>query len=307
MNDNLRSKIHDILREDQIICREPMRNHTTFRVGGEADLFLVPENEKEAAALLRLISDSREPHFVLGNGSNLLVSDSGYRGTIIWFDKQFSDISVNDDTIFASAGALLVKIAQMAFENGLTGMEFASGIPGTLGGGITMNAGAYGGELKDIVKSVRLFDYSTKEVVEKSSEEMDFSYRHSIVRQGGYAVLGATLKLEKGDKTLIGDRMEELRQLRTQKQPLEYASAGSTFKRPEGAFAGKLIEEAGLKGFRIGGAMVSEKHAGFVINTGDATAEDIITLIREIRKRVHAASGFWLEPEICMLGEGLAL
>ncbi len=307
MNDNLRSKIHDILREDQIICREPMRNHTTFRVGGEADLFLVPENEKEAAALLRLISDSREPHFVLGNGSNLLVSDSGYRGTIIWFDKQFSDISVNDDTIFASAGALLVKIAQMAFENGLTGMEFASGIPGTLGGGITMNAGAYGGELKDIVKSVRLFDYSTKEVEEKSGEEMDFSYRHSIVRQGGYAVLGATLKLEKGDKTLIGDRMEELRQLRTQKQPLEYASAGSTFKRPEGAFAGKLIEEAGLKGFRIGGAMVSEKHAGFVINTGDATAEDIITLIREIRKRVHADSGFWLEPEICMLGEGLAL
>ena len=186
-------------------------------------------------------------------------------------------------------------------------MEFASGIPGTLGGGITMNAGAYGGEMKDIVRSVRLFDIKKGEAIEVSGEEMHFAYRTSLVKEGSYAVLGATLQLKRGDAKQILLRMEELKTQRTQKQPLEYPSAGSTFKRPEGYFAGKLIDDAGLRGFQKGGAMVSKKHAGFVINTGNATAEDIIVLIREVRNRVHAQSGVWLEPEVCMLGEGLTL
>lgn len=307
MKDSLRSQILHILREDQILEQEPMKLHTTFRVGGAADAVLIPENEEEAGALLRLFSDCGEPFFLLGNGSNLLVSDRGYRGTIIWIDQNMNHIQVEGEQIIAQAGALLVRIASLAQEAGLTGMEFASGIPGTLGGGITMNAGAYGGEMKDIVKSVRLFDISKGEMIERSGEEMQFSYRHSLVKEGSYAVLGATLQLAKGDREEILSRMEELKLQRTQKQPLEYPSAGSTFKRPEGYFAGKLIDDAGLRGFRAGGAMVSEKHAGFVINTGDATAEDIITLIREVRNRVHEESGVWLEPEVCMLGEGLEL
>ena len=307
MKESLRSQVLSILREDQILDREPMKLHTTFRVGGAADAILVPENEEEAGALLRLFSDCNEPFFVLGNGSNLLVGDSGYRGTVIWIDRNMSRIWVKDDLITAQAGALLVRIASTAQEAALAGMEFASGIPGTLGGAVTMNAGAYGGEMKDIVQSVRLFDLKKGEIAECPAEEMHFSYRSSLVKEGGYVVFGATLRLHQGDPEQITARMEELKEKRMQKQPLEYPSAGSTFKRPEGHFAGKLIEDAGLKGFQIGGAMVSGKHAGFVINTGDATAEDIITLIREIRKRVHEHSGVWLEPEVCMLGEGLTL
>ncbi len=307
MKESLRAKVLAIIREDQIKNNEPMRLHTTFRVGGPADTLLVPENEKEAVALLRLFSDCDEPFFVLGNGSNLLVSDRGYRGTIIWIDHNLAGITTDGDTICAQAGALLVRISDSAEKASLTGMEFASGIPGTLGGAVTMNAGAYGGEMKDIVRSVRAFDLVRKEVVEIPGEQMHFSYRSSLIRQGGLVVLGATLKLAKGDPAAIRARVEELKCARIEKQPLEYPSAGSTFKRPEGYFAGKLIDDAGLRGYRVGGAQVSMKHAGFVINTGDATANDIITLIRDVREKVYTMSGVMLEPEVCMLGEGLDL
>ncbi len=307
MKDTTRSEILKIIREDQILNNEPMYLHTTFRVGGPADTVLVPANEKEAVALLRLFSDNREPFFILGNGSNLLVSDSGYRGTVILLDQNLSETGTDGDVIYAQAGALLVRVAAQALSSGLSGMEFASGIPGTIGGGITMNAGAYGGEMKDIVETVRLYDLDRKEIVEKDAEQMNFSYRNSIIRQGRYAVISVKLKLTPKNPDLIRARMDELKEARTQKQPLEFPSAGSTFKRPEGYFAGKLIEDAGLKGYRVGGAMISEKHAGFVINAGNATADDIITLIRNVREKVYEKEHVMLEPEVCMLGEGLDL
>ncbi len=307
MTDALRSEILKVIREDQIRTDEALSGHTTFRVGGPADTFLIPENEEEAVALLRLFSDTDEPLMILGNGSNLLVSDKGYRGTVILMDHNLEAIGVEGEKIRAQAGAGLSRIAALAQQNALTGMEFASGIPGTLGGGIVMNAGAYGGEMKDIVETVTIYEKKSRSVKTLNGPDMHFSYRSSHVKQTGDTVLSATLKLTAGDSALIRERMDELKEQRVAKQPLEYPSAGSTFKRPEGHFAGALIQEAGLKGFRIGGAQVSEKHAGFVINTGDATAEDIMTLIREVRKRVYEHSGVTLEPEVCMIGEDMTL
>lgn len=306
MTDRMLKKIIDIIGEDSIYKEELLKNHTTFRVGGAADYFLVPKSENEAVALLRLFCDEDEnetgPYFILGRGSNLLVSDKGYRGTVISLDSAFSDIKVDDTFIYAEAGASLIKIASTALKYGLGGMEFASGIPGTLGGGITMNAGAYGGELKDIVDTVRLYDKEENTVIEKSCEEMDFSYRHSIVSSGRYVVLSAKLKLRHGDPSEIKGIMDELKEKRVSKQPLEYASAGSTFKRPLGYFAGKLIEDSGLKGYSVGDAQVSEKHCGFVINRGNATAEDILTLIRNVQDKVYDKFNVRLETEVCMLG-----
>lgn len=295
-------EIIDIIGEDSIYKQEPMKSHTTFRVGGPADYYLVPKNENEAVALLRLFCDTDEPYFILGRGSNLLVSDEGFRGSIIALDSAFSEISISDTSIFAQAGAPLIKIASFALNNNLSGLEFASGIPGTLGGGITMNAGAYGGELKDVVESVKLFDKDSGLVVEKSCSEMDFSYRHSIVSSGRYVVLSAKLNLKKGDFAEIKKTMDELKEKRVSKQPLEYPSAGSTFKRPEGYFAGKLIEDSGLKGYRVGGAEVSSKHSGFVINKDNATASDIITLISDVQNKVFEKYNVKLETEVCMLG-----
>lgn len=303
MTDKLLQRIIDIIGEDSVYKKELMKNHTTFRVGGPADYFLVPKSEEEAVALLRLFcSENDEPFFVLGRGSNLLVSDEGYRGSIISLDSAFSEIRVDGTSIYACAGAPLIKIAAIAQSNGLSGMEFASGIPGTLGGGVTMNAGAYGGELKDIVESVRLFDKETCEVVEKSCPEMDFSYRHSIVSLGRYVVLSAKINLTYSDKALIKQTMDELKEKRVSKQPLEYASAGSTFKRPEGYFAGKLIEDCGLRGYRVGDAQVSEKHCGFVINRGNADASEILTLIKDVQNKVYDTFNVKLETEVCMLG-----
>ncbi|MBR6451541.1 MAG: UDP-N-acetylmuramate dehydrogenase [Lachnospiraceae bacterium] len=307
MTDALRSEIIKVIREDQVRTGELLSGHTTFRVGGPADTFLIPENEEEAVALLRLFSDTKEPLMILGNGSNLLISDKGYRGTVILMDHNLEEIRVEGVRIFAQAGAGLSRIAATAQQNALTGMEFASGIPGTLGGGIVMNAGAYGGEMKDIVETVTVYEKKSGSVRTIRGEDMDFSYRNSLVKQTGDVVLSAVLRLQEGDVRLIRERMDELKEQRVAKQPLEYASAGSTFKRPEGHFAGALIQDAGLKGFRVGGAQVSEKHAGFVINTGDATAEDIITLIREVRKRVYERSGVLLEPEVCMIGEDMTV
>lgn len=303
MTQELLNKIINIVGVECVKESEPMKSHTTFRVGGEADLFISISNEEKAASLIRLLSIEKMPFYIIGNGSNLLVSDKGFRGVVVEIGSGMSNISIQGDEVTASAGALLVKVANEAYKNSLTGLEFASGIPGTIGGAIVMNAGAYGGEIKDIVKSVKLLNIETGKIEEKTPSEMLFSYRHSIVKEKPYVVLEATFKLSKGDSEAIKARMDELKEMRVSKQPLEYPSAGSTFKRPEGYFAGKLIQDSGLKGYAVGGAEVSTKHSGFVINKGNATAEDIYTLIEDVKDRVYKDSGVMLEPEVIMLGD----
>ena len=301
MTENLVKEIAGIIDADRILLNEQMSKHTTFRVGGPADIFISIKTVKEAEKIIRLLCDFNTPFFIIGNGSNLLVKDEGFRGVIIEIGKDFSDISIEEDRIVASAGALLVKVANEAYKAGLSGLEFASGIPGCLGGGVFMNAGAYGGELKDVITSVKMLNIKNGEIVTKNCEEMKFSYRHSIAKEEPYLILEATLQLVKGDKEAIKQRMDELKEQRTTKQPLEYPSAGSTFKRPEGYFAGKLIQDAGLKGYTVGGAQVSTKHSGFVVNIGNATAADILTLISDVERIVYEKFEVKLEPEVCML------
>lgn len=301
MTEKLVKEIAGIIDADRILLNEQMSKHTTFRVGGPADIFISIKTIKEAEKIIRLLCDFNTPFFIIGNGSNLLVKDEGFRGVIIEIGKDFSDISIEEDRIVASAGALLVKVANEAYKAGLSGLEFASGIPGCLGGGVFMNAGAYGGELKDVITSVKMLNIKTGEIVTKNCEEMKFSYRHSIAKEEPYLILEATLQLVKGDKEAIKQRMDELKEQRTTKQPLEYPSAGSTFKRPEGYFAGKLIQDAGLKGYTVGGAQVSTKHSGFVVNIGNATAADILTLISDVERIVYEKFEVKLEPEVCML------
>lgn len=307
MKDSVISKVKNIVDESRVKINEPMCNHTTFRIGGEADLFVQVASEEEIIALIKLLKEENEPYFILGNGSNLLVADEGYRGCIISVAKYFSGIEEleeeieNKKVIKVLAGTLLIKTSVFAYEHALTGMEFASGIPGNVGGAIYMNAGAYGGEMKNIVKSVSLYDIENDIIVEKSCDEMDFSYRHSIVKEHPYVVLSVVIELEKGDSVVIRERMDELALARKTKQPLEYPSAGSTFKRPEGYFAGKLIEDAGLKGYSVGGAEVSIKHSGFVINKDSATANDVLTLIDDVRRIVKEKFNVTLEPEVLVL------
>ena len=294
-------KIAGIIDADRILKNEPMSKHTTFRVGGPADVFISIKNAKEAEEIIRLLCVYKIPYFVIGNGSNLLVRDEGFRGVILEIGSNYSNIEIDGCFIKADAGALLVRIASECYKSSLTGFEFASGIPGTLGGGIFMNAGAYGGEMKDVVQSVTVLNKKTGEKKEMTSEEMKFSYRHSIAKEEPLLILSAVLKFNAGDKDQIKSRMDELKEQRTSKQPLEYPSAGSTFKRPEGYFAGKLIEDAGLKGYCVGGAMVSTKHSGFVINTGEAKASDVIQLIEDVRRIVLDKFEVKLEPEVCIL------
>lgn len=301
MTDKLLENIKNIVDPSRILLNEPLSKHTTFRVGGPCDAFISVSNEKEAEQLIRLLSMNNVPFFVLGNGSNMLVSDSGYKGVIIEIGKDFSNVHIEGDTIIAEAGALLVKVANEAYKESLTGLEFASGIPGTIGGGIFMNAGAYGGELKDVVQTVTVLNMENGEISEKTCEQMEFSYRHSIAKEKPYLVLKVVLKLCKGNMEQIKSRMDELKEQRTSKQPLEYPSAGSTFKRPEGYFAGKLIEDAGLKGYTVGGAQVSKKHSGFVINKGNASASDIMTLISDVQRIVNEKFSVELETEVCFL------
>jgi len=279
-----------------------MSRHTTFRIGGPADFYLCPHSTNEVQEIVEICKEEKLPYFVLGNGSNLLVSDKGYRGVVIQLWKNFSDITVKDCCIQAKAGALLSKVAAEALEAGLTGMEFASGIPGTIGGAAFMNAGAYGGEMKDIIKSVKVLD-TQGEVRVLPKEELKMGYRTSIVKEKGYTVLSVELELTRGNQEEIRNTMEDLKERRTSKQPLEMPSAGSTFKRPEGYFAGKLIMDSGLRGFSVGGAQVSEKHCGFVVNKGGATAMDVLNLIREVQRRVKEQFGVDLETEVRFLGE----
>lgn len=294
-------KLKKQLTAGTLLEREPMSKHTSFRIGGPADLFVQPANEEELWNALHLARQEKVPFFIMGNGSNLLVSDEGFRGMILHTGGMLKDISVEGDVIYAQAGALLSTVAKTALEHGLAGMEFAAGIPGTLGGAVCMNAGAYGGEMKDILLDAEVLTQEGERLV-LPVEELNLSYRHSVIFEKNYVVLAAHIRLSRGDTAEIKNRMNELAGARRDKQPLEYPSAGSTFKRPEGYFAGKLIQDAGLKGYTVGGAQVSEKHSGFVINRGGATAEEVRFLIRQVQQKVRSQFGVELEPEVRMLG-----
>lgn len=293
--------LQKLVGAEQVWEQEPMKNHTTFRVGGPARYLVKPGSAGELIKVIGACLEAGMPYTVVGNGSNLLVSDAGYDGVVIHLFKNMSQIWVQGNFITAEAGALLVRVSNEACREGLAGLEFASGIPGTVGGALVMNAGAYGGEMKDVVCCVKVLA-ADGWIREYTGEEMDFGYRRSRIAEGRDIVLEAEFRLRPGKTEEIRARMEELREQRVKKQPLEYASAGSTFKRPEGYFAGKLIEDAGLRGFRIGDAQVSEKHCGFVINRGNATAAQIAEVIEEVKKRVYADFGVRLKTEVKYLG-----
>lgn len=302
MNQNFYDKLNNVIAKDSILIDEPMSRHTTFRVGGPADFFVTPKAKEEVRDVIRICKEAGMPYYIIGNGSNLLVSDAGYRGVIVQIYKEMNEVKVEGDLVKAQAGALLSGIAAKALGAELSGFEFASGIPGTIGGACVMNAGAYGGEMKDVLESVTVLTGEGK-IIELGHNELELGYRTSVIAKKGYIVLGAVLKLERGDGEKIKTYMDELKEKRVTKQPLEYPSAGSTFKRPEGYFAGKLIEDAGLRGFQVGGAQVSEKHCGFVINRDHATAADIMELMRQVQIRVKENSGVDLEPEVKRLGD----
>lgn len=295
-------KLQKLLGEAKVLVQEPMASHTTFRIGGPADYFVMPETVEELAAVLKLCKEEQMPYFILGNGSNLLVGDKGFRGVVIQLYKNFDGIQIEGTKVTAKAGAMLIRVAKESGKAGLTGLEFASGIPGTIGGAMVMNAGAYGGEMKDVVTAVTVL---TKEgdIKNLTGDEMNFRYRGSVVEDEGYIVLEAVMELKEGNLEEIQARIDELSIQRKTKQPIEYPSAGSTFKRPEGYFAGKLIQDAELRGYRVGGAQVSEKHCGFVINAGGATAADVMQLMQDVSDKVNAQFGVTLEPEVKRVGE----
>lgn len=302
MSASMYDYIRTIVPEERLLFHEPMSRHTTFRVGGEAECMAVVETKEELAQLISYLGRIEQDYFVLGNGSNLLVGDKGYRGIIVKLGPRLSAVGVEKNHIAAGAGALLSKVAFAARDAGLSGLEFAAGIPGSIGGAIVMNAGAYGGEMKQVVQMVRVID-KEGEILTLDNDTMEFGYRTSIIRDRPFIVLGVVLTLTPGNKEEISARMEELMKQRKSKQPLEYPSAGSTFKRPEGYYAGKLIMDAGLRGYRIGGAQVSEKHCGFVINRGGASAADIREVIEEVQERVKDRFHVRLEREVIFLGD----
>lgn len=291
-----------MLPKIEILRDEPLKKYTTFRIGGPADVLVKPKTIDELSRVIQLCYQEKVPYFILGNGSNLLVSDAGYRGVIIQLYNQFADIRVEENIITAQAGALLSKIASKALENSLTGFEFAHGIPGTLGGAVMMNAGAYGGEMKQVLTSCTVMD-ETGKIITVSPEALELGYRTSSLEKNHWIVLEASLTLKAGEQEAISAQMKDYMQRRKDKQPLDKPSAGSTFKRPEGYFAGKLIMDSNLAGYQIGGAMVSDKHCGFVVNTGEATCKDVIDLIQHVKETVKANFGVELEPEVKRLGE----
>lgn len=295
-------RLNQIMGEQEIRLLEPMASHTTFRAGGPADFYLSPASLSQLISVVNLCREETMPYFVIGNGSNLLVSDKGYHGVMISLEKGFQECFAEGDTIRAGAGMTLYKIAREARNHSLAGFEFAAGIPGTLGGAIVMNAGAYGSEISHVLKEAKVLT-PKGQVLTLSVDELEFGYRTSCILKQGYIVLEGVITLTKGDQEQIKARTEELSLLRRTKQPLEFPSAGSTFKRPPGRFAGQLIEQAGLKGLQVGGAQVSEKHGGFVINKNHATADDIMKLCQEVQKRVKDVHGIDLELEVKTLGE----
>ena len=293
--------LEKFLPAENISIKEPMKKHTTFRIGGEADLFLRMENPHQLKEVQNYLQKLGMPYYILGNGSNLLVSDEGYRGVILEIADKMNTIRVEGNSIIAQAGALMSKIAHVAYEHGLTGIEFAAGIPGTIGGGVVMNAGAYGGELKNVVTTVEVLDQNG-EFLSLDNQTMEFGYRTSILKKHPFIVTEVRMELQEGCKDEIKATMDDLAAKRREKQPLEYPSAGSTFKRPEGHFTGKLIMDAGLRGYQVGGAQVSEKHCGFVINKGEATAADVKQLVADVQQEVKKQFDVELEPEVIFLG-----
>lgn len=306
MFDIFENEITKIIRAEQIRKNEPLAAHTTFRIGGSADFFLIPENVEEISQILSLCKKENVPYYVLGNGSNVLVADEGFRGVILHIGKGMAEWKNREESngairITAGAGIMLSKLANEVAKQGLTGFEFAAGIPGTLGGAITMNAGAYGGEIKDHICCARVID-PAGELHTLTKEELELGYRTSIIQKKDYIVVEAEFVFEKGNVTEIMDKIADLNRQRREKQPLEYPSAGSTFKRPEGHFAGKLIMDAGLRGYSVGDIMVSEKHCGFVVNTGKGTAKDVCRLMDDVTRIVYEKYKVKLEPEVRMLG-----
>ena len=302
MNSEIIKKFCDLLGEERVFTGEAMSRHTTFKIGGPADYFLMPDKDTDVGRIVKICKESAIPYFILGNGSNLLVGDGGYRGAVIQIYKNMSAVTVEGTEITVQAGALLSSVAAAAKNAALTGFEFAGGIPGTMGGAVVMNAGAYGGEMKDVLTEVTVMD-EEGEIVTLSADKLELGYRTSIIKTAGYIVLEAKLQLKEGNPEVIRETMKDLTIRRTTKQPLEYPSAGSTFKRPEGYFAGKLIMDSGLAGYQVGGAQVSEKHCGFVINAGGATARDVRTLMDNVRDIVYKKYGVTLEPEVKFLGD----
>ena len=299
--ERVQKELEKVLDKQQIFRDEPMSRHITFRVGGSADLLLTPDIN-QIGEVLSILKTYKIPVTIIGNGSNLLVGDKGIRGAVVEIGRQMQDIHVEGNSITVGAGALLSRVAQEAYGCGLSGLEFAAGIPGSIGGAMVMNAGAYGGEMKDVVTFVKVLT-DKGEILELTNEEMDFSYRHSCITDKNYVVLEAGFVLQPKEKEQIAERMEKLKVQRVSKQPLEYPSAGSTFKRPEGYFAGKLIMDAGLAGYTVGGACVSKKHCGFVINKNHGTAKDVLAVIKHVQKVVKETYGVELETEVKMLGE----
>ncbi len=293
--------LQEIVPKEKIRLNQPLEKYTSFRIGGPADCLVEVGGAEQLRRLKKYAETEGIPFFILGNGSNLLADDQGFRGIVLHIGSSMNEIRITGNTITARAGALLSQVARAALEHGLTGLEFASGIPGSIGGGVVMNAGAYGGELGQVVESVTVLDEEGKEL-ELSNARMEFGYRTSAVKRHPYIVTEVRLQLRPGDPEQIRERMEDLAGRRREKQPLEFPSAGSTFKRPEGYFAGELIMKAGLRGLQIGGARVSDKHCGFVINAGNATAADVKELMKVIQDRVKEEFGVKLEPEVILMG-----
>ena len=300
MKQSLYSQLVAIVGEPYVKEKEPMSRYTTFQVGGFADFLVLPETIDQMKAIIQLAKKEEIPYLLLGNGSNMLVSDKGVSGIVIRFQR-FQKMEVNGEEITAQAGVSLALLGRTAWKHSLTGLEFAAGIPGTLGGAIRMNAGAYGGEMKDVVTEVKVLT-EEGEVLDLPAKQLEFAYRKSIVEEKNYVVLEVKMQLKQGNADEIRNYMDQLSKQRKEKQPLEYASAGSTFKRPEGHFAGKLIQDAGLRGFSVGDAMVSEKHCGFVINRKNATAKDILELMKYVRQEVKDKFDVLLEPEVRFIG-----
>lgn len=294
--------LKNILTIDQIKENELMKHHTTFRIGGSADVMTMPNTEEEIVEIIALSNKHNIPYTIVGNGSNILVTDKGIRGLVIKIAENFSDVQIEGNLVYAQSGARLTAISRKIYEAELTGFEFASGIPGTVGGGVYMNAGAYDSEMKNVIKTVRVLD-KTGNVIELSNEEMHFGYRKSRAMEDSLIILSVVIELKQGDKAAIKAKIDDFTNKRVTKQPVSEFSAGSTFKRPEGHFAGKLIEETGLRGYTIGHAKISEKHCGFVINKGDSTCEDMLEFIQKVKHKVYEKTGVKLEEEIKIIGE----
>lgn len=302
LNQDFISEARALLGEEQFFVNEPMSRHTTFNIGGPADYLLFPSDMEQLSKIFVLLKNYDIPHTILGNGSNVLVLDKGIRGAVIKMHAPMSYKRCEGNRIIAGAGAYLKHVSKFAADNGLTGMEFACGIPGSLGGAVFMNAGAYDGEMAGIVARVKTVTHNGK-ILTYEKDELDFGYRHSVFQHNGQAICEITLELAAGDRDAIQAKIDDFTQRRESKQPLEMPSAGSTFKRPQGYFAGTLIDETGLKGLQVGGAQISTKHAGFVVNSGNATAADVLNLIKEVQERVYAKNGVRLFPEVRIIGE----